>query len=419
MVASSVPLNDLMNTAWMRHHLYMVGSDLFRLKLYEKLSNIIKTGGGPMVKSLVFEMTSFIRSELGHLNKGRLSESQLKDIAFFGSNLGVIEPEIYEKYNIPEFRWLYITVGYLMLTPQEELSDEIIEKVISIYMKSRNTCSLLAGSNQELDKLMDLVADYFDRVPINYKLIYNTPPKDLYISLHETKDYHIMLPPLPKLKNRENLVKSLIHKELYRAWLLPDHFFAEGLKNAGIDLDPATLKGKLKYELSFLDGLGDLYLAQESSHLLYRFRGVPAQEGDGIFGTRTYNQLRVILQTNTLLSQLTVAYNLHKGLEDKKVQDLLMGEYTPNIDNWDNPDLDNEVRRYEQEFLADYFEQYVGALYLEQPEVALKFILQIYENTLRLISDVHRLSEKERKKLSQSYNYRAWCVDVIGRNIWR
>lgn len=416
---SIAPLDVLLDTAWVRHHLYMIGSDLVRLTLYQKLSHLIEFGGGPVIKNLVYEMSSFLKQELGSdRSLTTTAAQQLRDLVYFGSNVGVVAPAVYRRYNIPDFRWIYITIGYMVISQPNDLAEDVINRVIDIYINTRNS-PYLSKTRAEPSTIVSVAKDYYKHVPINYNKLYSNT-KSRYITLQETKDYKIMLPPLPRLKNKETLVKALIHKELYRAWLEPNHKFAQRLLELNVDLDDSSTKDTLKYELSFLDGLGDLFLARESSNLLYKFKGVPPLDDNGTFSTRTYNQLRIILATNTLLSKLAIAYKLHEGLSDKRVHDLLIKSYVPNIGKWEDPDFnDDDCRRYEQEFLADYFEQYIGALFLEQPEVAQHFILEIYENILRLISDVHKLTGKERKKFHHPYDYRAWSVDVIGRNIWR
>lgn len=118
-----------------------------------------------------------------------------------------------------------------------------------------------------------------------------------------------------------------------------------------------------------------------------------------------------------MLSELALAYNLHKGLDDVVVFKLLRKSYVPHLNQWKNSNskFDNdEVRGYEQEFIADYFEQYVGALFLEQPEVAQGWITEIYENILLLISDVQVSAGT-----SRNYDYNAWSVDVIGRSLYK
>ncbi|CAH2353352.1 hypothetical protein CLIB1423_10S03070 [[Candida] railenensis] len=437
-IPSSTPLEDLLSTAWVRHHLYMIGSDLIRLKLYQKLTHLIDFGGGPLIKNIVFDLSTFLKRELGSasslsktpnnvrgINNSESIADQLRELAYFGSNVDGVEESIYTKYNIPDFRWLYITLGYMVMSQPKVRTDEMTDQIIDIYIKSKNAPYLHNGSEskQESDSasILNATKEYYMEVPINYDKLYDTSTTR-FITLHETKDYHIELPPLPKLHNRENLVKALIHKELYRALIEPEHTFAKKLLDLNIDLNSPSTKDTLKYELSFLDGLGDLYLARESSNLLYKFRGVPPlnPSGDDTFGTRTYNQLRIILSTNTLLSKLTIAYKLHEGLVDTGVHNLLTTSYVPNMDRWEEDDFeDDDSKRYEQEFLADYFEQYIGALFLEQPEVAHSFISSIYENVLLSISDVHTLITKRKRKYNLSYNYRAWSVDVIGRNIWR
>lgn len=68
---------------------------------------------------------------------------------------------------------------------------------------------------------------------------------------------------------------------------------------------------------------------------------------------------------------------------------------------------ENETRVYEEEFLGDYFESYVGALFLEQPAVATKFVGEIYHSVLNLIT----------KTLPPDVSYDIWTTSIIGRSL--
>lgn len=413
------PLDVLLNTAWIRNHLYMIGSDLIRLRFYQKLSHLIEHGGGPLIKNLVFDLSAFIRRELAPASPhagGNTSAKELRELLFAGTDLVALRASA----NISDFRWLYITVGYMLLSNSTGITEQVSDRIIEVYIKSRNAPYLrttVSEKRGDVAKIKVLAKKFYLEVPINTDRIYQ--PKERYISLYETKGYRVKLPPLPKLANKENLVKSLIHKELCRAWLNPTHELASRLHQLGIDPSCAATRDTLKHDLSFLDGLGDLYLARESSKFLYKFSAVaPAAPANDRFGTRTYNRIRKVLGTNTLLSKLAVAYELHEGLGDDAVATLLHESYVPNIGLWGDPTCDNDTKRYEQEFIADYFEQYVGALFLELPDKAHAWVLKIYGNVLQVIIDVHRVTGRDRKKFAHSYDYRAWSVDIIGRNIW-
>ena len=200
------------------------------------------------------------------------------------------------------------------------------------------------------------------------------------------------------------LVKALMHKEYYRMLLTSTHPFAGKLTELGFDLDHRNYT-LLKYELSFLDGLGDLFLAHESSKLIYEL----CRDGTMAVSNNTYHMLRTILATNTLLSKLTVAYNLHKGLDDAIIAYRLESDYLLNLHTGNlHPDMDaNETRIYEEEFLGDYFESYMGALVIEQPDVAEAFIGDIYNRILLVITKV----------LPPDVSYRIWTTGILGRNL--
>lgn len=417
-------LNNLLGTSWIRHHLYTLGHDIVKLQLYQKFSHLLTVGGGGIIKTVVFDLSSFIKRELKPNDMNSNTAQQLRDLVYFGSNSNnypseVIyeSPKLSNRHSISDFRWFFIAVGYMIVSQSENNIEDITDKIVNIYINSNNN-RIIEDYNQQDDagnmKILELMKQYYDSVPINRARLYSNEPK--FITMFETKDYKILLPPLPKIHNKELLAKSLMHKELYRGLLDSKHTFSKELKRRNITLAQLAYN-IIKYDLSFLDGLGDFYLARESSNLLYKYRGSPNDSSSIQFGRKSYNLLRTILATNTLLSELALAYNLHKGLDDVVVFKLLRKSYVPHLNQWKNSNskFDNdEVRGYEQEFIADYFEQYVGALFLEQPEVAQGWITEIYENILLLISDVQMSAGT-----SRNYDYNAWSVDVIGRSLYK
>ena len=71
----------------------------------------------------------------------------------------------------------------------------------------------------------------------------------------------------------------------------------------------------------------------------------------------------------------------------------------------------------EEEFIADYFEQFVGALYLEKPTVAIAWLNDVFERILHLITDDYKIVFGKNSRLQVRYDYKAWSIDVIGRFI--
>lgn len=417
-------LNNLLGTSWIRHHLYTLGLDIIKLQLYQKFSHLLTVGGGGIIKTVVFDLSSFIKRELKPNDINSNAAQQLRDLVYFGPNSnnypnkGIFEsPRFSNRHRNSDFRWFFIAVGYMIVFQSKNNIEDITDKIVKIYINT-NKNRIIEDYNQQDDpgtlKVLELAREYYENVPINRAKLYDNASKS--ITMFETKDYRISLPPLPKINNKELLAKSLMHKELYRGLLDPKHQFSKELKRRNIILDQKAYN-IMKYDLSFLDGLGDFYLARESSNLLYKYRGYPTDKSFHQFGRKSYNLLRTILATNTLLSELALAYNLHQGLDDLIIFKLLRKSYVPHLNQWknSNSEFDNhDARRYEQEFIADYFEQYVGALFLEQPEIAQKWISEIYENILLLVSDAHKSANA-----LKNYDYNAWSTDVIGRCLYK
>lgn len=407
---------------------------------------MLSIGGGGIIKEVVFDLTSFIRKEL--TDSSLESSRKLKD--FLTSNSTILNSEdalIFSDHHLALRNWLYIIFGYLALSYREQEVDRFLDKIIDMYLDSRSMRGLRArGALRIADsrdkQVLDLIKEYYENVAIRHDLLYpdsatrntsitsddsisssasslsissisttsssssSSPGSSScpYIMFHETHDEKVFLPPLPKIHDKELLVKALMHKEYYRMLLTSTHPFAGKLTELGFDLDHRNYT-LLKYELSFLDGLGDLFLAHESSKLIYEL----CRDGTMAVSNNTYHMLRTILATNTLLSKLTVAYNLHKGLDDAIIAYRLESDYLLNLHTGNlHPDMDaNETRIYEEEFLGDYFESYMGALVIEQPDVAEAFIGDIYNRILLVITKV----------LPPDVSYRIWTTGILGRNL--
>lgn len=375
-----------------------------RLETYRKFSHLLFLGGSGTIKAVVHDITSFIRREMH--NKDSMHAKRLRDLVLRSSDYSFFQDVERRSSHVGSTKWLYIFFGYLQLFKPEDFNiGNYVDKIIEIYLATKESPLFYTVSgdllldDRDIESL-EILKEYFDKVEIRNDLLY--PEEKRYITLNQTADFHIELPPLPKLHSKHLLVKALMHKEAYRALLRPEHEVAAKLQENGWDLNYRSYT-IFRYELSFLDGLGDFYLARESSKLLYEFYKV----GDKIH-SHVYQLLKVILLTNTVLSQMSLAYNMHKGLEDPVLNKVIHNEYIPyktsgNIAHWMG-DF-KEARVFEEEFLGDYFESYVGALFLEQPEVAERFVGEIYANILHLITQT----------LPPDITYESYCVKVMGR----
>lgn len=398
MTDTAIP-TEMLLSAWLRHHLFILGFDKIKLHAYKKFSSLISQGGGGVIKNVVFDMSLFVKRE-------------------WSSNLELLEhvaTDLMLGQNMSDFKWFYISVGYMMLTEPESKIESVTDKVVDFYL-------LLGGGHLLLDtpigrtekQILKLSAKYYKSVKIDYRTLYDPNLHPRFITVGDSA-WSIKLPPLPKISSKHLLAKALLHKELYRAVFLTEHHFCKSLMSQNISIDRSALN-VIRYDLSFLDGLGDFFLATESSEFLYKFRLLEPYSEDNSFGKKTYTLLKTILATNTLLLRLAVAYNLHTALQDEIVSDMLKESYIPFVSS--NAVSENPlVMKYEEEFVADYFEQYVGALYLEQPEVAKEWINVLFERILFLISDSYRVVHRRKKLLACHYDYRAWSVDVIGRSL--
>lgn len=413
MLSSSAIPAEMLLSAWLRHHLFMLGLDKIKLHAYKKFLALLSQGGGGVIKNVVFDMSLFVKREWA-------SSSEL--LQHVASNLGP---------NMLDLKWFYVSVGYMMLTQPELHVESLTDKCVDFYLLLGGGRLLLDAPIGVTEKLiLKVAAKYYKSVRIDYRALYDPKLHPRYIRVGEREIQReaervsqkeggaqcvIKLPELPKITSKHLLAKALMHKEVYRAVFLDNHSFCQTVKSHNISIDRSALN-VIRYDLSFLDGLGDFFLATESSQFLYKFRLLEPYCADATFGKKTYTLLKTILATNTLLLRLAVAYNLHTALQDQIVSDLLADLYIP-YTLGGQVSSDHSVMKYEEEFVADYFEQYVGALYLEQPEVAKEWINQLFERILNLISDSYRVVHRRKKVSDCHYNYRAWSVDVIGRSI--
>ncbi|KAK6462235.1 hypothetical protein DFJ63DRAFT_335566 [Scheffersomyces coipomensis] len=397
--------NILQSDKFVKTHFSSLGFDFLRLESYRRFKHLLFVGGGGIIKEVVYDITTFIRKEL--TDSKSESSKKLKD--FLSSNNALLEDEdpfISSDQQLQLRHWLYIIFGYLSQSYNDKEVEKFLDKIIDIYMDSRNKTMLLPEISNKQDQFsLNLLKEYFNDARINYNALYSKKQKP-FITFYEAAPGKIYLPPLPKIYNKELLVKALMHREYYRLLLVPQHPFAKELVANGYE----DLNHKdylvLKYELSFLDGLGDLFLAHETSRLIYEL----CKDTNKVVNNNTYQLLRIILATNTLLSKLTVAYNLHKGLNDQVIQQIIRSEYLPHLYTGQlHPERDAvETRIYEEEFLGDYFECYMAALLIEQPQVAEKFISDIYSEILRVITVV----------LPPQITYKNWTTGILGRSLY-
>ncbi|KAG7195072.1 uncharacterized protein KQ657_004186 [Scheffersomyces spartinae] len=425
-VPSLIPakLDDLLRSNFSRNHLFNLGTDLIKLDLYQKFGHMTSVTGGGFIKTLVHSLSTFVKEEF---EPDRTSEAgnRLRELVYLTSNLDLYnedlrrgeETGILNTHNISDFKWFFIAAGYMLVTSSKAKIVQFTESLAEIYAKARKYENLLTNPENQLQneqqELLDILNDYYETVEVDESLIHNGPK---HITMYYDGDYKVKLPELPTIRNKQLLVKALIHKELYRAFLTPNHPIATKLKHIGYtDLNYRNYM-VFRYDLSFLDGLGDFFLEREATNLMYKFKNMAPYNNDVSFGNRTYNMLKRILATNTLLSRLAAAYNLPFALKDTVVHTFLQ-TYIEKYDHWsttatqiDEGGIPDDIR-YEQEFIADYFEAYVGAVFLEDPDKAQLYVNELYMNILLLIGDKY----KERDPCL--YKYGNWCTDIIGRKI--
>ncbi|KAG5421386.1 hypothetical protein I9W82_000476 [Candida metapsilosis] len=388
------PLNALLHSdRHMKYHFYNLGGDFIRVSAYRRFKQLFRIGGGSLIKEIVFDLSTFLKRELNDEKSG--FHLQFKN--YLTSNSTILQKKETSwcvcDHQFGLRNWLFIVFGYMLQTYKEEEVYECLDDVIKMYLNARKN---------RLD-------------PDNIRIIRDERDNFTLATIY--------LPPLPKLHNRDLLVKALMHKEFYRLLLDPRHKFAQTMQSHNYDLSFGEY-GLIRKEISFLDGLGDFFLAQETSRLIFDLCRSSSSTGGGAGGgaggdssildanvsAQTYNLLKMILATNTLMSKLTKCYNLYQGLNDPIINTRIANEWIPYTTTGILPrDKDlNEVRIYEEEFLGDFFESYMAALLIEQPQVAKSFIREIYKRLISVMT----------KTLPPEVTYQNWTTDILGRNIY-
>lgn len=365
-----------------KHHLYVLGHDKVKLEVYRRVAPRV-SGGGGQAKSVVCDMARFVKQ---------------------GWKEDAVREELVEWLAVPtksDPRWFYVVVGQAMVTePEQALAAA--DTLVDIYLRQRRDARIAeeAGASALQRRVSRVVSLYCRHARIRYRDLYDSRTFPKTISVCDPS-FSVHLPALPQIRLKLLLTRALLHKELYRALMLPLHSVGRQLADA------PGMSQAVRHDLLFLDGLGDYFLAVESLALLYHLRTHGPFLDDCTFRKRTYTLLKVMLSTNTLLLRIAVAYGLHTALDDELVAETLQ-EYVPLT-------LRGEPGgRYEEEFVADYFEQYVGALYMEQPQVARAFIGELFEAIVLLIPDSYKVFHR-RKPSAYHINYKGWTLDVLGR----
>lgn len=350
------------------------------------------------MKQAVDEVSTFAKQEWTSNNK--VMQRVQNDMAKYNFSWSCL--------NLKQF---FMIVGLISFLEREKgiyvrtLANELVEAYLQ-----RGTILWNTEPSKAEKKALEVTSNYYNSAKINYRSLYDSLLNRRQVSIGDGK--YITVPPLPQVKSKNLLARTLLHKELYLALLLPGHQVHANLIYNGIPVDTETLK-VVRYQLLFLDGLGDYLIAKEASAFLFKFRVLEPYSADESFGRKTYQSLRAFLGTNALLLRLALVYNLLIALEDLVVNDLLHKSYVPTLLSGNYAKRTAEVA-YEEEFAADYFEQYVGALYLENPEHTKDWLSALFERILCLISDDHRIGKLQKHF---RYNYKAWTVDMIGRSI--
>ncbi|CAI5758813.1 unnamed protein product [Candida verbasci] len=407
------PLNALLHSdKHIKYHFYSLGGDFIRLGSYRKIKTLFTFnnhtfGNGSLIKEIVYDLSTFLKRELN--DEKSTKHLQLKN--FLTSNQIILNKEnsmILCDHHFGLKNWLYIIFGYMIHNYNEDDVYSCLEYVIEMYLESRKTRLRISEMKLIRDSrdyyTLETFNEYIKNVKIKEDLLFESNDYDRFVSFTEAFNKKIYLPKLPKLNNKELLVKALMHKEFYRLLLDPNHSFAKKMKAEHYDLDFSEY-GIIRREISFLDGLGDLFLAQETSKLIFDLCN------DGIdLNSTTYQLLRMILATNTLMSKLAKCYKLYEALDDSIINTRISNEYLPyTIHNKIPSDKEeDEMRIYEEEFLGDFFESYMAALLIEQPKIAKEFIREIYKRILSVITET----------LPPEVTYQSWTIQILGRNIY-
>ncbi|RCK57305.1 hypothetical protein Cantr_06499 [Candida viswanathii] len=179
-------------------------------------------------KEVVFDLSTFLKRELNDSNSS--THQQLKD--FLMSNETILKKEqsmILCDHHFGLKNWLYIIFGYMLQTYTEEEVDNCLDHIIAMYLEARK--NRLSPNDMRIirdDKdnyILKAFEGFIVNVPIRNDLLYETSER--YVTFKQTKNHKIYLPDLPKIHNKDLLVKALMHKEFYRILLDPNHDFAK------------------------------------------------------------------------------------------------------------------------------------------------------------------------------------------------
>lgn len=383
-----------MSDPWLSHHLHTLGFHHFRLHMYTKLAPLHAHSGGGVIKNTVHDLARFVRTSAAS------TPTVQKHIAPPPAPLGRRHLRT----------WLYMCVANMFLSNAHHQLDHLSNDILRLYFRSHDVKSPLTAPSSVRQRVLRETRRCYAAAPIDRRLLYGSPLQRC-IRLADPA-LSIALPPLPRISSKLLLARALLHKELYRALVASPNPLHRRLRRLGLASDYPSVSAIVRNDLLLLDGLGDLFLATEASAFLYAFKSSVPYSEDPTFGKKTYTLLQTILATNSLLLRIALAYNLPFAFNDSPVQSLLCNLYIP-ISTGSSA-ADHDIR-FEEEFLADYFEQYVAALYLELPQLATTWIRSLFELICFLIADSYKIAS--RRKRVCHYDYRAWSVDVIGRSI--
>lgn len=283
----------------------------------------------------------------------------------------------------------FILVGRMMVLGHEHDILPIVEEVLQEFLQqSYADLALDAPLSANEKQILRIASQYFRSSPINYKQLYYPGATDRQVAIGN--DIVIQLPPLPQIKSKQLAGRALVHKELYMAFLQPGHYLHEEFTKHGLIGSQLSV---IRRDLLFLDGLGDLVIALEACRFLYQFQAQPKTLAQPL-GRKTFYALRRTLCTNLFLLRLALAYNLTTALEDPYVTTMLTEIYVPHTmgsltTQWDSRG------KYEQEFIADYFEQYVGALFLENPDLTKNWLQSLFQRFLGSITSSYTNSSSQ------------------------
>lgn len=150
----------------------------------------------------------------------------------------------------------------MLQTYREEEVHECLDDVIKMYLnarKNRIDPDNIRIIRDERDNFtLATFENYINTVEIQEDLLFGSTSSTRFVTISPAYNQRIYLPPLPKLHNRNLLVKALMHKEFYRLLLDPRHRFAQTMQSHNYDLSFGEY-GLIRKEISFLDGLGDFF----------------------------------------------------------------------------------------------------------------------------------------------------------------